>query len=78
MKRVVHQAFWDVLQEDISKDPPNYEQAIKLLAEIKEVYKIDNPIHYMTLTTYLIAYIKSDFHSYHNVKQSFGLPQTFF
>ncbi|CAB4007460.1 Hypothetical predicted protein [Paramuricea clavata] len=37
VKKVVHQAFWDVLQEDISKDPPNYEQAIKLLAEIKEI-----------------------------------------
>ncbi|XP_028397016.1 T-complex protein 11-like protein 1 [Dendronephthya gigantea] len=36
VKKIVHQAFWDILQESISQDPPNYEHAIKLLAEVKE------------------------------------------
>lgn len=34
---VFHQAFFDILQEQISKDPPDYTQAMVLLKEIKEV-----------------------------------------
>ena len=37
MKDVVHKAFWDILEEQISQDPPKYERALLLLEEIKEV-----------------------------------------
>ena len=38
MREIVHKAFWDSFQEDMSKDPPEYSHVIKLLAELKEVY----------------------------------------
>lgn len=34
---MVHQAFWDVLREELSRSPPEYEHALVLLGEIKEV-----------------------------------------
>lgn len=36
MRQIVHQAFWDRLEEDLNEDPPEYEHAIKLFEEIKE------------------------------------------
>lgn len=36
VKRIVHKAFWDNLEEEMLKDPPNYAHTIKLLAELKE------------------------------------------
>ncbi|XP_070601410.1 T-complex protein 11 homolog [Erythrolamprus reginae] len=36
VKETVHKAFWDNLKEQLSKTPPDYSQAIKLLQEIKE------------------------------------------
>lgn len=36
VKEVVHQAFWNHLESDLSEDPPEYEHAIKLLEEIRE------------------------------------------
>lgn len=32
---IVHQAFWDSLQEQLSSDPPNYNHAVILLKEVK-------------------------------------------
>lgn len=29
-------AYWNLLREDLAKDPPSYEQAFKLLIEIKQ------------------------------------------
>ncbi|KAJ7329050.1 hypothetical protein JRQ81_015224 [Phrynocephalus forsythii] len=37
VKQIVHQAFWDRLEEDLNEDPPEYEHAIKLFEEIKEI-----------------------------------------
>ncbi|XP_051028856.1 T-complex protein 11-like protein 2 [Acomys russatus] len=37
VKRVVHQAFWDVLEADLTAEPPQYEYAIKLFEEIREI-----------------------------------------
>ena len=37
MKEIVHKAFWDLLTEDLEKDPPEYIRALILLEEIKEV-----------------------------------------
>ena len=37
VKEIVHKAFWDILANELSQDPPIYEQALRLLAEIKEV-----------------------------------------
>ncbi|XP_063165183.1 T-complex protein 11-like protein 2 [Candoia aspera] len=37
IKQIVHQAFWDRLEEDLNEDPPEYEHAIKLFEEIKEI-----------------------------------------
>lgn len=36
VKRVVHQAFWDVVKADLSAEPPQYEYAIRLFEEIRE------------------------------------------
>jgi hypothetical protein len=33
----MHTAFWDVLRDDLSADPPRYEHIIKLIGEAKEV-----------------------------------------
>ncbi|XP_008841348.2 T-complex protein 11-like protein 2 isoform X1 [Nannospalax galili] len=37
VKHVVHQAFWDVLEADLSAEPPQYEHAIRLFEEIREI-----------------------------------------
>lgn len=36
VKRILHQAFWDVLKSDLGKTPPIYEHAFGLLKELKE------------------------------------------
>nr|XP_004650629.2 T-complex protein 11-like protein 2 [Jaculus jaculus]XP_045009060.1 T-complex protein 11-like protein 2 [Jaculus jaculus] len=36
MRRIVHQAFWDVLKAELSAEPPEYEHAIRLFEEIRE------------------------------------------
>lgn len=37
VKQIVHKAFWDRLESELNEDPPEYEHAIKLFEEIKEV-----------------------------------------
>lgn len=37
VKRVVHQAFWDVVKADLNAEPPQYEYAIRLFEEIREI-----------------------------------------
>ncbi|XP_074536524.1 T-complex protein 11-like protein 2 [Halichoeres trimaculatus] len=32
---IVHRAFWDILQEELRSDPPNYSHAVVLLHEVK-------------------------------------------
>ncbi|XP_026205107.1 T-complex protein 11-like protein 2 [Anabas testudineus] len=34
---IVHQAFWDGLQEQLNSDPPNYNHAVILLQEVKTI-----------------------------------------
>ncbi|XP_041835472.1 T-complex protein 11-like protein 1 [Melanotaenia boesemani] len=34
---IVHRAFWDSLQEQLSNDPPNYKHAVILLQEVKNM-----------------------------------------
>nr|XP_056700798.1 T-complex protein 11 homolog [Euleptes europaea] len=36
VKEALHKAFWDSLREELSKTPPDYSHAIKLIQEIKE------------------------------------------
>ncbi|XP_056137676.1 T-complex protein 11-like protein 1 [Lampris incognitus] len=36
VKEILHKAFWDCLETQMNEDPPSYNHAIKLLAEIKE------------------------------------------
>ncbi|TDG43557.1 hypothetical protein AWZ03_010032 [Drosophila navojoa] len=36
IKAMVHKAFWNLLREQLERDPPSYDQAIRLLSEIKE------------------------------------------
>lgn len=36
VKLIVHQAFWDVLAVELSEDPPCFNQALSLLAEIRD------------------------------------------
>lgn len=33
----MHKVFWDILESELNDDPPNYQQAIRLLGEIREV-----------------------------------------
>ena len=40
VKDIVHKAFWNVLAEKLAEDPPNYSQALVLLTEIREVYRV--------------------------------------
>uniref|UniRef100_A0A8D8VZK8 T-complex protein 11-like protein 1 n=1 Tax=Cacopsylla melanoneura TaxID=428564 RepID=A0A8D8VZK8_9HEMI len=37
VRDTMHQVFWDILKEQLSEDPPVYDHALVLLAEIKEV-----------------------------------------
>lgn len=37
IKAIMHDAFWDLLREQINADPPVYDHAIALLSDIKEV-----------------------------------------
>lgn len=37
VKQIVHKAFWDHLESELNEDPPEYEHAIKLFEEIREV-----------------------------------------
>ncbi|KAM8720988.1 hypothetical protein ACLKA7_006946 [Drosophila subpalustris] len=36
IKTMVHKAFWDLLRQQLERQPPSYDQAIRLLGEIKE------------------------------------------
>ncbi|KAG1675722.1 T-complex protein 11-like protein 1 [Nymphon striatum] len=36
VKDIVHKAFWDVLEEQLSMDPPEFTQGLSLLREVKE------------------------------------------
>lgn len=44
VKRIVHKAFWDHLESELNEDPPEYEHAIKLFEEIKEVTFFSPPL----------------------------------
>ena len=37
IKTIMHDAFWDLLREELNADPPQYDHAIALLGDIKEV-----------------------------------------
>uniref|UniRef100_A0A8C6WX28 T-complex 11, testis-specific-like 1 n=1 Tax=Neogobius melanostomus TaxID=47308 RepID=A0A8C6WX28_9GOBI len=37
VKEIMRRAFWDCLESQLNEDPPSYDHAIKLLAEIKEI-----------------------------------------
>ncbi|KAM5289421.1 T-complex protein 11-like protein 2 [Ctenodactylus gundi] len=37
VKNIVHKAFWDVLESELNAEPPEYEHAIKLFEEIREI-----------------------------------------
>ena len=37
MRDNLHKAFWDILETELNDDPPEYQFAIKLLEEIREV-----------------------------------------
>ncbi|XP_055683240.1 T-complex protein 11-like protein 1 isoform X2 [Lutzomyia longipalpis] len=39
VKDMVHRAFWDVLREELSSDPPCYDRAIHLLTDIKDYFE---------------------------------------
>ena len=37
VKDIVHKAFWDLLEEKLTVEPPDYSHLLILLAEMKEV-----------------------------------------
>ncbi|XP_068133083.1 T-complex protein 11-like protein 2 [Hyperolius riggenbachi] len=37
VKEIVHKAFWDCLESELKEDPPQYEHAIRLFDEIREI-----------------------------------------
>lgn len=41
VKETMHNIFWQLLAQELAEDPPNYNQALTLLAEIKEVIYIN-------------------------------------
>lgn len=40
VKKVMHDAFWDKLKDDFSKNPPNYSSVYNLMVDLKEVNQI--------------------------------------
>lgn len=38
IKLIMHDAFWDVLRDELNSNPPKYDHAIALLDDIKEVH----------------------------------------
>ena len=40
IKAMMEKAFWDMLRDDLESGDPTYEQALGLLAEIKEVLSL--------------------------------------
>ena len=36
IKDIMHQAFWDILESEVTSEPPVYTQAVSLLGEVKE------------------------------------------
>lgn len=49
IKTILHDAFWDLLREQLNSDPPSYDQAIVLLGDIKEV-TYSNALHTFILS----------------------------
>ena len=39
IKETMHKAFWNLLRQQLSEDPPCYDHAIQLLADIKECFQ---------------------------------------
>ncbi|XP_056132366.1 T-complex protein 11-like protein 2 isoform X2 [Lampris incognitus] len=37
VRDTIHKAFWEILESELKDDPPEYQQAIKLLEEIREI-----------------------------------------
>lgn len=37
VRDTLHKAYWDILESELNDDPPEYEHAIKLLEEIREI-----------------------------------------
>ena len=46
MKEVMHKAFWDAFQSKLDEDPPEYDHAVLLIEEVKEVCRlyVDIPV----------------------------------
>lgn len=42
IKTIMHDAFWDLLRQELNADPPQYDHAIALLGDIKEVCTLLN------------------------------------
>lgn len=40
IKLNIHKAYWDMLSEDLAKDPPEYKNTFSLLNDLKKVYKL--------------------------------------
>ncbi|XP_055585627.1 T-complex protein 11-like protein 1 isoform X2 [Uranotaenia lowii] len=39
IKDTMHRAYWDILKEQLAREPPCYDMAIQLLADIKDAFK---------------------------------------
>lgn len=39
IKDMIHQAFWDLLRQQLGETPPCYDHAIQLLADVKEYFE---------------------------------------
>lgn len=42
VKEMVHKAFWDVFQEKISEDPPDFSHAVVLIGDVKQVTDVES------------------------------------
>ena len=52
VKDMVHKAFWDVFQESISQDPPDYGHAVKLIEDVKQVNALTDQRYLVTYMFY--------------------------
>ena len=37
-KSILHKAFWDLMEERLKEDPPDYESAISVFDDIKKLF----------------------------------------
>ena len=54
---MMRKAFWDILQEKLNEDPPDYSHALQLLEEMKQVSELWKcPVFYCLIRLLIFVY----------------------